>query len=70
LQVELKGMADRITTMRTKLFEALQAEKVPGGWHHVVDQIGMCAAAATPLPAAPSLAARGRMLRHCCMQVP
>lgn len=47
-QVELKGMADRINAMRTTLFEALQAERVPGGWSHVVDQIGMCAP--NPLP--------------------
>lgn len=50
-QVELKGMADRIKTMRTKLFEALQAERVPGCWSHVVEQIGMCAPSPLPPPA-------------------
>lgn len=38
---ELKGMADRIKAMRTKLFEALNREGVPGSWNHVLDQIGM-----------------------------
>jgi aspartate aminotransferase, cytoplasmic len=39
--VELKAMADRITTMRTELYNALQARKVPGDWSFVLKQIGM-----------------------------
>ena len=41
LQVELKGMADRIITMRTGLFDALKEVGAPGGWEHIVNQIGM-----------------------------
>lgn len=41
MQVELKGMADRIIRMRQKLVDALRAAGAPGGWHHVVNQIGM-----------------------------
>ncbi len=40
MQVELKGMADRIITMRTKLHESLKAVGAPGGWDHIVNQIG------------------------------
>jgi aspartate/tyrosine/aromatic aminotransferase len=40
-QQELKGMADRIITMRHKLKEELLAAGAPGSWDHIVDQIGM-----------------------------
>lgn len=33
-------MADRIITMRTKLHESLKAVGAPGGWDHIVNQIG------------------------------
>lgn len=39
--LELKAMADRIISMRQKLFEALQAKGTPGDWSHIVKQIGM-----------------------------
>ncbi|GAQ81410.1 aspartate aminotransferase [Klebsormidium nitens] len=39
--VELKGMADRIITMRHKLFDALKQKGTPGRWSHIVKQIGM-----------------------------
>lgn len=40
-KVELKGMADRIISMRKKLLGSLEAAGAPGGWEHVVNQIGM-----------------------------
>lgn len=39
--LELKAMADRIISMRQKLFDALQAKGTPGDWSHIVKQIGM-----------------------------
>lgn len=39
--IELKGMADRIISMRTQLLEALQAKGTPGDWSHIIKQIGM-----------------------------
>ncbi|GAB4816612.1 hypothetical protein N2152v2_003658 [Parachlorella kessleri] len=41
VMVELKGMADRIITMRQKLYEALQEVGAPGSWDHILKQIGM-----------------------------
>ena len=41
LQVELKGMADRIITMREKLHSALKEVCAPGTWDHIISQIGM-----------------------------
>lgn len=39
---EVKGMADRIIDMRTKLFNMLTHDlKTPGTWDHVKSQIGM-----------------------------
>ncbi len=39
--VEVKGMADRIITMREKLYGMLQNDlKTPGEWSHVKSQIG------------------------------
>ena len=40
-QEELKGMADRINSMRTLLFQELQRVGAPGKWRHIVEQIGM-----------------------------
>ena len=40
-QEELKGMADRINSMRTLLFQELQRVGAPGKWSHIVEQIGM-----------------------------
>ena len=34
-------MADRIISMRQKLLDSLRAAGAPGGWDHVVNQIGM-----------------------------
>ncbi|XP_002989786.2 aspartate aminotransferase, cytoplasmic [Selaginella moellendorffii] len=39
--VELKGMADRIISMRHKLYDALRARGTPGDWTHILKQIGM-----------------------------
>lgn len=39
--VELKGMADRIISMRHQLYDALKARGTPGDWTHVLKQIGM-----------------------------
>ncbi|CAN6865133.1 unnamed protein product [Brassica oleracea] len=39
--VELKGMANRILSMRKQLNEALQARGTPGDWSHIIKQIGM-----------------------------
>ncbi|CAL5440553.1 unnamed protein product [Camellia sinensis] len=39
--IELKAMADRIISMRHKLFEALRARGTPGDWSHIIKQIGM-----------------------------
>eukprot|EP00898_Chlorokybus_atmophyticus_P006942 jgi/Chlat1/7249/Chrsp58S06902 len=39
--VELKGMADRIISMRHQLFDALKAKGTPGDWSHILKQIGM-----------------------------
>ncbi|KAG0557674.1 hypothetical protein KC19_11G148700 [Ceratodon purpureus] len=39
--VELKGMADRIISMRHQLYDALQERGTPGDWDHVLKQIGM-----------------------------
>eukprot|EP00232_Nephroselmis_pyriformis_P003795 CAMPEP_0182912380 /NCGR_PEP_ID=MMETSP0034_2-20130328/37482_1 /TAXON_ID=156128 /ORGANISM="Nephroselmis pyriformis, Strain CCMP717" /LENGTH=426 /DNA_ID=CAMNT_0025049049 /DNA_START=8 /DNA_END=1288 /DNA_ORIENTATION=+ len=38
---EVKGMADRIISMRTTLKDALEAEGSKLSWNHVTDQIGM-----------------------------
>jgi len=38
---ELKGMADRINTMRNSLHQALVNRKTPGEWGHMLTQIGM-----------------------------
>eukprot|EP00891_Asterochloris_glomerata_P004767 jgi/Astpho2/4767/Aster-00315 len=42
-KVELKAMADRIITMRTKLHDSLREINAPGSWKHIEDQIGMFA---------------------------
>jgi len=39
--VELKGMADRIIDMRTKLKSGLAREGSSQNWQHITDQIGM-----------------------------
>ncbi|VVA90368.1 unnamed protein product [Arabis nemorensis] len=39
--IELKGMVDRILSMRQELYEALQARGTPGDWSHIIKQIGM-----------------------------
>jgi len=39
--VELKGMADRIIDMRTRLQEGLTREGSSVNWQHITDQIGM-----------------------------
>jgi aspartate aminotransferase len=38
---ELKGMADRIISMRHKLRDELAAVGAPGNWDHIVSAIGM-----------------------------
>ena len=37
----MKGMADRIIAMRTKLVEGLKREGSSHNWQHITDQIGM-----------------------------
>ncbi|CAM8955553.1 unnamed protein product [Rhodiola kirilowii] len=39
--IELKGMADRIISMRHQLFDALRLRGTPGDWSHIIKQIGM-----------------------------
>ncbi|KAL7420919.1 aspartate transaminase aat1 [Cryptotrichosporon argae] len=39
--VEVKGMADRIITMREKLYNKLVELNTPGEWGHIKSQIGM-----------------------------
>ncbi|EOA35234.1 hypothetical protein CARUB_v10020394mg [Capsella rubella] len=39
--IELKGMADRIISMRQQLYEAIKARGTPGDWSHIVKHIGM-----------------------------
>jgi len=39
--VDVKGMADRIISMRTKLQDGLKKEGSSRNWQHIVDQIGM-----------------------------
>ncbi|XP_021741506.1 aspartate aminotransferase, cytoplasmic-like isoform X1 [Chenopodium quinoa] len=39
--VELKGMADRIISMRQQLFDAITTRGTPGDWSHIIKQIGM-----------------------------
>lgn len=38
---EVKGMAERIISMRDKLYDALVGLKTPGEWGHIKSQIGM-----------------------------
>lgn len=38
---DVKGMADRIISMRTKLKDGLKREGSSRNWQHIVDQIGM-----------------------------
>jgi len=38
---ELKGMAQRIISMRTLLFDELKRLGTPGDWSHIKSQIGM-----------------------------
>ncbi|KAL6770488.1 AST1 [Auxenochlorella protothecoides x Auxenochlorella symbiontica] len=40
-KAELKGMADRIISMREHLHAALRERGTPGTWDHIQDQIGM-----------------------------
>ncbi|KAG2484885.1 hypothetical protein HYH03_016367 [Edaphochlamys debaryana] len=40
-RVELKGMAERIISMRRALYDALYERNVPGDWSFVLKQIGM-----------------------------
>ncbi|KAK3263085.1 hypothetical protein CYMTET_28091 [Cymbomonas tetramitiformis] len=40
-KLEVKGMADRIISMRTALHSALQKLGTPGNWDHILNQIGM-----------------------------
>ncbi|XP_067938082.1 aspartate aminotransferase, mitochondrial-like [Watersipora subatra] len=47
--VELKGMADRIIDMRTRLRDCLAKEGSSKNWQHITDQIGMfCFTGLTP----------------------
>jgi len=39
--VDVKGMADRIISMRTKLTDNLKKEGSAKNWAHITDQIGM-----------------------------
>lgn len=39
--VEVKGMADRIIAMRSKLYNKLVELNTPGEWGHIKSQIGM-----------------------------
>jgi len=39
--VDVKGMADRIITMRTQLRDGLTKEGSSHNWQHITDQIGM-----------------------------
>ncbi|CAD6579059.1 MAG: aspartate transaminase aat1 [Tremellales sp. Tagirdzhanova-0007] len=39
--VEVKGMADRIISMRDRLYNKLVDLKTPGEWNHIKSQIGM-----------------------------
>ena len=46
---EVKGMADRIITVRTTLKESLEALGSPHKWDHITEQIGMfCFSGMTP----------------------
>lgn len=46
---DVKGMADRIITMRTRLREGLKREGSTRNWQHITDQIGMfCFTGMTP----------------------
>lgn len=38
---EVKGMADRIISMRDKLYDSLVSLNTPGEWGHIKSQIGM-----------------------------
>jgi aspartate aminotransferase len=38
---EVKGMADRIISMRTQLRDGLKKEGSSKDWKHITDQIGM-----------------------------
>lgn len=38
---EVKGMADRIISMRTQLVSNLKKEGSSRNWQHITDQIGM-----------------------------
>lgn len=38
---EVKGMADRIISMRDRLYDTLVSLKTPGEWGHIKSQIGM-----------------------------
>ncbi|KZT06907.1 PLP-dependent transferase [Laetiporus sulphureus 93-53] len=40
-ETEVKGMADRIISMRERLYNNLVALKTPGEWGHIKSQIGM-----------------------------
>jgi len=41
-EAEVKGMAERIISMRTRLFDELtKTHKTPGTWDHIKSQIGM-----------------------------
>lgn len=46
---EVKGMADRIISMRTQLKDGLKKEGSTKNWQHITDQIGMfCFTGLTP----------------------
>jgi len=58
---EVKGMADRIISMREKLFDLLVAQRTPGEWGHIKSQIGMFSFTGLTTPQAKALAEKAHI---------
>ncbi|KII93192.1 hypothetical protein PLICRDRAFT_35377 [Plicaturopsis crispa FD-325 SS-3] len=61
-ETEVKGMADRIISMRTRLYELLTNDlKTPGEWGHIKSQIGMFSFTGLTTPQAKALAEKAHV---------
>ncbi|THH34165.1 hypothetical protein EUX98_g47 [Antrodiella citrinella] len=58
---EVKGMAERIISMRDRLYDNLVAQKTPGEWGHIKSQIGMFSFTGLTTPQTKALAEKAHI---------
>ncbi|KAH8102614.1 PLP-dependent transferase [Cristinia sonorae] len=58
---EVKGMAERIISMRDRLYDNLVAQKTPGDWSHIKSQIGMFSFTGLTTPQTKALAEKAHI---------